>query len=893
MHSKRHPGTTLRILTVCPSAEDPILFARELEQAGFDTRFESAAGIEEFRRMAAATAYDLVLCAPAFPGWTFQEGLAALKGAQRETPLIVMMEEAREAIDLGAFDCIQKDRLYRLSLAAKRIVAERTLREAVETMSAAIEASPLAIVSVDCDGGVRLWNPGAEEMFGWEEHEVVGRPSPVALDSHSVRRDGAPLDISVWSAALRGPQGEENGRVSVIADVTESKRATREHQRLLEQERFARTEAHSATRFRKLLESAPDAIFEVDGDGRIVLANLEAERLFGYHRDELVGQRIESLIPARFHSRHFGHRDGYSQRPTTRPMGTGLDLFAVRKDGTEFAVDINLSPFEDAEGKHVICIVRDVSERRRADEKIRLLNQSLEKRTEDLAVANRELELRNREVERANRLKSEFLASMSHELRTPLNAIIGFSDLLGEQTAKVLTDKQKRFLGHIHQGARHLLELINDILDLSKIEAGRLELRYENFTMAIAVAEVLSSVRPLATNKTIALESSLPMDVFLNADRVRFKEVLYNLFSNAIKFTPKGGRIWIESYMQGPMLTTVVGDTGVGIPAEEHESIFESFHQVGATTKGVKEGTGLGLAITRRLIEQHGGQIWLESEPGAGSRFHFTLPLLGPGAPAIPAPASSPNGARRERALVLVVEDDHSSQELIVSYLESAGYLTVTAGSGPEAIRQAKELKPDVITLDMMLPGKNGYETLHELRNIPATSEIPVVIVSVVDDRSLGFAVGATEYLVKPVSKDSLLDVVRKYVQVADAKPVLVVDDEDGSLQLVTQALKDAGYGTLQARGGAEALEILDKTPVGAMVLDLMMPVMNGFEVIQHVHGRADLAKLPILVLTAKDLNASEVELLKGKVSAYLPKGATWKSLLLDRLRVLVAPAKI
>ncbi len=391
------------------------------------------------------------------------------------------------------------------------------------------------------------------------------------------------------------------------------------------------TAAHSPiadNRYRRLLEAAPDGIVEVDGSGRIVLVNSQAERLFGYRREELLGKSVEILMPERFRERHPAHRAGYCAHSVIRPMGSGLDLRALRADGTEFAVDINLSPFMGESGPGVICVIRDVTDRKAVEEQIKMLNQSLEQRTKDLAVTNTELEIRNREVEKANRLKSNFLATMSHELRTPLNSIIGFSDLLDEQTAGPLTQKQARFVAHIKQSSRHLLALIDDILDLSKIEAGRLELKYEHFPMSIATAEVLSTVRPLAAAKRIELDVDLSEDITLFADRVRLKQVLYNLLTNAIKFTPSGGRVRMVAKSKESLVCVSVVDTGIGIPKAEQESIFEAFHQLPATTEGVREGTGLGLSITKLLVEQHGGKIWVESEPGKGSRFDFTIPML-------------------------------------------------------------------------------------------------------------------------------------------------------------------------------------------------------------------------------------------------------------------------
>ena len=377
-------------------------------------------------------------------------------------------------------------------------------------------------------------------------------------------------------------------------------------------------------RFRELLEAAPDAIMQVDAEGRIILLNRIAEDMFGYSRDELLGQPVEALIPKELHARHAEHREHYRQHPMTRTMGSGLALEAIRKDGSRFPVEISLSPSDSAEGFRVTAIIRDTTERRTAEERLRRVREDY---TQQLAEANTELEMTNRELERANRLKSEFLASMSHELRTPLHTIIGFSELLGEKLEGPLNEKQMRFVQHIHKDALHLLELINDVLDISKIEADRLELRPEAFDFTALIAESLASVRSLADAKSHRVETNSNVPTAIEADRLRIKQVLVNLLSNAIKFTPEGGRIGLDARVQDSFVVVSVSDTGVGIPPEEHEAIFDKFHQVGATTKGVREGTGLGLAITKQLVEQHGGRIWVQSKPQQGSTFLFTLPL--------------------------------------------------------------------------------------------------------------------------------------------------------------------------------------------------------------------------------------------------------------------------
>lgn len=358
---------------------------------------------------------------------------------------------------------------------------------------------------------------------------------------------------------------------------------------------------------------------QVDGRGRILLINKVTEEMFGYSRDEILGQPVEMLVPSDLRKKHEHHRENYAHHPSTRPMGAKLQLEGMRKDGTRFPLEISLSPAagDNRDDFRVTAIIRDITERKRAEEQLRAVEKQY----------TRELEARNEANERANRLKSEFLASMSHELRTPLHTIIGFAELLAEELQGPLNDKQKRFIGHIHKDSLHLLELINDILDLSKIESGRISLRPEPFDFQTLVHESIGSVQGLADNKHLNIIAKIDVPQALVADRLRIKQVLVNLLSNAVKFTPDQGRIVVEAKLRGGKVHASVTDTGVGIPASEHESIFDKFHQVGATTKGVKEGTGLGLAITRHLVEEHGGTISVESAPGKGSCFRFHIPL--------------------------------------------------------------------------------------------------------------------------------------------------------------------------------------------------------------------------------------------------------------------------
>jgi PAS domain S-box-containing protein len=538
----------------------------------------------------------------------------------------------------------------------------------------------------------------------------------------------------------------------------------------------------------------------------------------------------------------------------------------------------------------IYAVGRDITERTRDEAEKR-------KFAESLAATNQELELRNREVQRATQMKSKFLASMSHELRTPLNAIVGFSDLLAEQTAGELNDKQKRFVNHIKQGSAHLLQLINDILDISKIEAGQLEYRCEVFLVKEALPEVLSTIHPLAMAKNIEVQQKLETDRPVYADRVRFKQILYNLLSNAVKFTPKGGRIEIDCFESADQIGLSVTDTGIGIRPEDQKVVFEEFRQVEGERGAVNEGTGLGLAITKKLVEQQGGQISLSSEPGRGSRFTFTLPAGSE--VARPAPANQPHrlplttGSSSGKPLILVVDDEASARELLSSYLNSE-YRIAFAESGVEAVEKAGQLRPDAITLDLSMPGGSGLDALVTLRKTPETANIPIIIVSIVDEEKVGFALGAADYLIKPIRKTVLLETIRKHVPIQgdDDSEILLVDDDPKSLEMLEETLRSAGYETQSVRSGARALEVLSSKVVSAVLLDLLMPGMDGFEVIQHVRGQATLADLPILVMTAKTLAPEEIALLSRETQALFQKNGSWQQQLVAEVARVVPSRK-
>ncbi|PYX77198.1 MAG: hypothetical protein DMG72_02485 [Acidobacteria bacterium] len=519
-----------------------------------------------------------------------------------------------------------------------------------------------------------------------------------------------------------------------------------------------------------------------------------------------------------------------------------------------------------------------------------------DERERSLEIAYQQLELRNSEVERAAQLKSRFLASMSHELRTPLTAIIGFSDLLAEGTVGQLNDKQRRFAGHIRENGRHLLQLINDILDISKIEAGRLELNLQNCNVEEVLQETLTAIDQLAENKQIHVECVALSAQWVHADRVRLKQMLYNLLSNAVKFTSSGGKVTVESEFEDEFVKISVTDTGAGIREQDLGLIFEEFRQAGGTGGVGRDGTGLGLAITRRLVQQHGGKIWVTSEVDIGSRFSFTLPagrVVSGVRDAVlrAAPVNQGVTSNSERPLILVVDDQIAVCELIKNYLEPEGYAIETAHSSTEALEKARRLRPAAITLDMLMPGTGGFETLCRLKDSRETANIPVVVVSVVRQESMGFTLGATEYVAKPVERAALLEVLRKHVSPRSdsAWNVLVVDDDLETRNFVSETLQSAGYRARAVTNGREALELLSGHQVDSLILDLVMPEMDGFEVLRNIRRSASLRDTPVFVLTGKDLSETEVAVLTEETRAWLRKSGPWKDDLLTQLRRAVA----
>jgi PAS domain S-box-containing protein len=509
------------------------------------------------------------------------------------------------------------------------------------------------------------------------------------------------------------------------------------------------------------------------------------------------------------------------------------------------------------------------------------------------------LEQAQAEADRANRAKSQFLASMSHELRTPLNAILGFSELLRDDAnGKFDLATRSRFLDQIHSSGTHLLQLINDILDLSKVEAGQMELQLETVDLAKLIREVGASVEPLARNKGIALSVVPAGGISVVGDASKIKQMLLNLLSNAIKFTPHEGRISIQSHQVGSSVEIEVRDTGIGIAQQDLGRLFMEFQQLEAPPGQRQEGTGLGLALTRRFAELHGGTVRVVSDVGQGSTFTLMLPLkaVTPRA-STTVPPLQPADVDPDRPLVLVVDDNPQAAEILARHLDIGGFRIAIAHTGTEALTMARELKPVAITLDILLPEVDGWEVLNRLKADEATRNIPVVVVSVVDNPALGRALGAFDYFVKPVDGKALLSRLSQYTFTDKAKSapvrVLVVDDEPANLDLLEALLEPAGFGVLRARSGQEGIDLGKSQLPDLILLDLIMPGLTGFDVVEALRAEEATRSIPIMVLTAKTLTDDDKTALNGQVAAIFHRNSMAGTELTTWLQGIVAKRRV
>ena len=666
-------------------------------------------------------------------------------------------------------------------------------------------------------------------------------------------------------------------------------------------------------RTRLILENALDGVITMDTSGRITGWNAQAEIIFGWPRDDACGRSLaETIVPPQHREAHTRGLKHFLATGTGPVLNKRIEITALNRQGREFPVELTILPLRLGDTVFFSAFIRDISERKRAQEVLQKAHDELEKnveeRTVQLVLANESLQRENTErrraeeelqtakaaAEEANRAKSAFLANMSHELRTPLNAIIGYSEMLAEEAEDAGRENDLADLRKVRSAGKHLLALINDVLDLSKIEAGKMEVHLETFDVPGMLQEVVSTIAPLVEKNGNRIEVHCAEGPgALRADLTKVRQALFNLLSNACKFT-SGGVITlavVRERVDGvEWLNFGVNDTGIGISPEQMKKLFQAFSQADASTSKKYGGTGLGLIISRRFCQMMGGDITVESTPGQGSTFTIRLPIDGvapktkvtlEGEESRVAASTPPKGV----PTVLVIDDDPAARELMQRFLaQEQGLHMAGAASGEEGLRLAKELRPAVILLDVLMPGMDGWAVLTALKADPELAPIPVIMATILDDRNMGFSLGATDFLTKPIDREYLAQLLQKYRCAHPPCPVLVVEDQADLRALMRRMLEQEGWVVAEAENGRVALDRVAENRPELIVLDLMMPEMDGFSFLEVLRQHEGWRAIPIVVVTAKDLTAEDHRRLNGYVQYIVHKGAYGREELLAEL---------
>jgi PAS domain S-box-containing protein len=777
---------------------------------------------------------------------------------------------------------------------SERKKAQEALAKSEKWFSTTLASIGDAVIATDMNGGVTFLNPVAQSLTGWSLEEARGKSMDLVFDivnketrravenpvkkvfregkvvglaDHTLllSKGGKEFDIEDSAAPILTDTGEGFGVVLVFRDITETKRAeeaTKRQKELLQ----------------LILESIADGVVVADSNGKFLLFNAAAEQVLGIGATDTTpdqwSDRYGSYLP-----------DAVTlyppnELPLVRAMrGESVDAVEVfirngkLPDGRLLSITGRPLRGEDGALQGGVVVFHDIT---------------LQKRAQEALVQAKE------EAVRASKFKDQFLSTMSHELRTPLNAVLGFSDLLADERYGSLNDRQRRYVTHIHTGGTHLLKLITDILDLSKIEAGRMEIVREDVSIASAFGEVLSALQPLADKKSQRLTQEAGPRLYVSADATRFRQILMNLVGNAIKFTPEGGRIELVARQVGGQAKLEVRDNGSGIAPEEQQRIFEAFYRL-AQTGSATEGTGLGLAITARLVELHGSKLEIESKSGEGTCFYFSVPLLAI-APDEPAQTTIATPRSGKTPRILIVEDNAATGQLIQSQLTSSGYETLRCDQPERATEMAAEHQPDAITLDLLMQPVHGLQVLLQLKNDTRTLKIPVIVVTIADEPAIGSALGADEYLIKPVDKATLLAAVERCLRsrggAAPVRPILVVEDDASTREMIEELLTARGYSVITAVDGAQARARVAHALPELVILDLVLPKMSGFELLAEWRGSPRTADLPVFVLTSKDLTKEEEKYIHAHAESLFRKQNSWREPLIRQLeRVVTSPS--
>jgi len=687
-----------------------------------------------------------------------------------------------------------------------------------------------------------------------------------------IRKDKSRFPAVVSVTALRDAEDAIIGYLLIGTDNTARKQIEDERMKLDQRLR----DQHFYTR--SLLESSIDALMTTDPRGIITDVNKQMESLTGCTRDELIGAPFKNYFT------DAARAEAGIKRVLNEGKVTNYELTARARDGTLTVVSYNATTFHDRDRvlQGVFAAARDVTE---------------------LKLFEQKLQQKNVELEEASRMKSEFLANMSHELRTPLNAIIGFSEVLGDGLIGNLSDQQKKFIGDIFSSGKHLLSLINDILDLSKVEAGKMMLDLESVQISSLFANSLSIIKEKAQARHISLALDAPRELgSIRADARKVKQIVYNLLSNAVKFSLEGGQVTLRAtrvpraqvgQLPGPgigrgfpladnefeeFLEISVTDKGIGVSPDGLEALFKPFSQIDSGLSRKYQGTGLGLAMIKLLAELHGGTLAVESAEGKGSRFTVWLPLraeekIEQAKKIVLSPAVDALSGDR---CAMIVESDIKSADLIRVHLEAEGFKVLHAPTAEDALALAEQHMLSLITLAIMLPQMDGWELLARLKEMPALKHVPIVIVSIVADRNKGFALGAAAVMQKPISRQELYDSLAELGLVPVAQggslQILIVDDDPRAVELIALHVDGLASKVLRAYGGADAIEMARREMPDLIVLDLLMPEVNGFDVVAALHENPGTATIPILIVTSKSITARDRDELNGFVSTIMEK---------------------
>ncbi|MCZ6889067.1 MAG: response regulator, partial [Gammaproteobacteria bacterium] len=706
----------------------------------------------------------------------------------------------------------------------------------------------------------------------WKEGDVRGVVEVVVpLDAALTQTQSAYRESAVVVAGLGGL-----GLFSVFLVTGRLRRTSHELEKRVA-DRTSELEV-SEQKFRRIFETTADGyVYSRINDGQMIEVNPAAARILGY-------PSVESLLERRTPELYAdpGDRARVLQALGEGGEFQGLEMEMLRKDGSHVALVLNGRVMTDESGAptHLEASFFDMS---------------TQKETEIALQKARE------GAEQANRAKSVFLANMSHELRTPMNAIIGYSEMLMEDAEEDGNEAAVEDLTRIRSAGEHLLRLINEVLDLSKIEAGKMEVVLETFEVRAMIDDVVATIDTLVSKNGNRLVVEVdPALELMRADPTKVRQALFNLLSNAAKFTHEGeiGLVVDQEIVDGvSWINMAISDTGIGIASDKLDTIFEEFSQADDTTSRDYGGTGLGLPISRRFCRMMGGDVSVVSRHGEGSTFTVRLPLIVAAEettthidPAVPASAQAPAAERAERT-VLVVDDDPQALDLLGRTLQDAGMRVVTASDGREVHRLARTLQPMAITLDVIMPGMDGFEVLSELKDDPETSSIPVIMVTMTDDRETGYALGATEFLTKPVDRSELVQLLRRCAPAETESHALVVDDNRASREMMRSALEREGWRVTEADNGAQALERLADDIPSLILLDLMMPVMDGFEFVIRMRKLRHARGIPIVVVTAKDITQEDRRRLSADVIGLIQKDGLDRDSLLAQLQEQLAIA--